>query len=288
MADTARKPSWLKVKTPLGEAYSEIRKLIGNLHLHTVCQEANCPNRFECWSHRTATFMILGDRCTRSCKFCDVRHGEPKPIDPDEPMHVAEAANVMGLEYVVVTSVTRDDLSDGGAAAFAETIRTVKRMNAGVQVEVLVPDFGGDTESLAIVLEAGPDVLNHNIETTQRLTPLIRSGADYGRSLALLQRAARHDGIRTKSGLMVGLGESMDDLRQTFDDLSRVSCELLTLGQYLAPSDSHYPVARYCTPEEFDELREIALEYGFKSVLAGPLVRSSYHAHEQAASDDLT
>lgn len=288
MAGVARKPSWLKVKAPLGETYSEIRKLIGNLHLHTVCQEANCPNRFECWSQKTATFMILGDRCTRSCRFCDVRHGKPNPVDPDEPMHVAEAVRILGLKYVVVTSVTRDDLPDGGAAAFAETIRAIKQGNLGVQVEVLVPDFGGDPVSLATVLEAGPDVLNHNLETTRRLTPLIRSHADYDRSLDLLRRTALHKGIRTKSGLMVGLGEDLEELRSTFRDLSEAFCELLTIGQYLAPSDSHYPVSRYYTPEGFDELRETALGCGFKSVLSGPLVRSSYHAREQAVSDDLT
>ena len=283
MPETRRKPDWLKVKAPLGETYSEIKKLLGDLHLHSVCEEANCPNRYECWSNKTATFMILGDRCTRSCKFCNVTSGDPRNPDENEPRQVAQAVSKMGLKYAVITSVTRDDLPDGGASVFAETISAVRQANPGIGIEVLIPDFGGDPESLATVLDASPDVLNHNVETTRRLTPVVRSGADYDRSLELLRRVAESGrDIRTKSGLMVGLGETLGELKQTFEDLAGVSCQLLTIGQYLAPSDEHYPVERYYRPVEFEELKEIALGCGFDSVLSGPLVRSSYHAREQS------
>lgn len=283
MPETRRKPDWLKVKAPLGETYSEIKKLLGDLYLHSVCEEANCPNRYECWSNRTATFMILGDRCTRHCKFCNVTAGDPRDPDENEPRQVAKAVSKMGLEYAVITSVTRDDLPDGGASVFAKTVNEVRQANPGIGVEVLIPDFGGCPKSLATVLDASPDVLNHNVETTRRLTPVVRSGADYDRSLELLRRVAESSrDIRTKSGLMVGLGETLSELKQTFSDLADVSCQLLTIGQYLAPSDEHYPIERYYRPAEFEELKEIALGYGFDSVLAGPLVRSSYHAREQS------
>ncbi len=278
-----RKPAWLKVKTPIGETYSEVKRLLRKHHLHTVCQEANCPNRFECWANKTATFMILGDRCTRHCRFCNVGSGEPEKVDETEPQRVAEAVRLMELRYAVITSVTRDDLPDGGASVFAETVRAIRRIDPAIGVEVLIPDFGGSRASLERVLEASPDVMNHNIETTRRLTPIVRSGADYDRSLEVLRRVAESDSsAKTKSGLIVGMGESPEELKRTFDDLARVSCHLLTIGQYLAPSEKHYPVDRYYTPDEFEELKEIALSYGFDSVLAAPLVRSSYHAREQS------
>lgn len=288
MTTIHRKPSWLKVRAPLGETYAEVKKLLGELDLHTVCQEANCPNRMECWSQKTATFLILGDICTRGCSFCDVARGKPGEVDEDEPHRVAEAAVRMGLEYVVVTSVTRDDLADGGASIFAETVRQVKQANHKIGVEVLIPDFGGDYDSLMKAIESTPDVINHNLETTRRLTPIVRKGADYDRSLQLLRTVSREGrGIRSKSGIMIGLGETIDDLKRTFEDLAGVSCEMLTIGQYLPPSNRHHPVEKFYTPEEFDELKAVALKFGFKSVLAGPLVRSSYHAREQAIDRDF-
>jgi len=271
------------VKAPLGETYAEIRKLIGDLDLHTVCQEANCPNRLECWSQRTATFLILGDNCTRRCKFCNIKRGAPQPLDPAEPERVAEAVAAMGLKYAVITSVTRDDLPDGGAAAFVETVHAIRRLNPDTGIELLIPDFGGCEESLKIVIDSEPTIINHNLETTRKLTPVVRKGADYERSLELLDRVSRTTPrIKSKSGLMVGLGETVDDLRKTFDDLAGVNCNLLTIGQYLPPSDEHYPLQKYYTPKEFEELKDLALESGFDSVLAGPLVRSSYHAREQS------
>ncbi|MFH1892329.1 MAG: lipoyl synthase [Candidatus Zixiibacteriota bacterium] len=277
-----RKPPWLKVKAPLCETYSEVKKILGGLSLHTVCQEANCPNRMECWSQKTATFLILGDVCTRGCSFCDVSRGKPGEVDRGEPGRVAEAVDRMELEYVVVTSVTRDDLPDGGASIFADTVRALKDIRQSIGVEVLIPDFRGSKESLMEVIESAPDVINHNLETTRRLTPVIRKGADYDRSLELLRRVSEWGGnIRSKSGLMLGLGETTDELKRTFADLAEASCELLTIGQYLSPSERHHPVERFYTPEEFDGLRESALTFGFSSVLAGPLIRSSYHAREQ-------
>jgi len=279
-----RKPRWLKVKAPLGQTYAEVKKLLGDLTLHTVCQEANCPNRQECWANRTATFLILGDKCTRSCRFCNVGSGHPSPPDPNEPAHVAEAVKRMKLKYAVITSVTRDDLPDGGADHFSQTICAIREVCPDTGVEVLIPDFMGDTDSLKIVIDANPNVINHNLETVRSLTADIRSGADYDRSLAVLRniRKLSGDNIRSKSGIMVGLGETMDEIRQCFIDLSSAGCQLLTVGQYLAPSDHHHPVIRYYTPDEFDQIRDMALEYNFNSVLAGPLVRSSYHANELA------
>jgi lipoic acid synthetase len=277
-----RKPGWLKVKAPLGETYAEVRKILGELSLHTVCQEANCPNRLECWANKTATFLILGDVCTRGCRFCNVRRSVPIELDDTEPERIAAAVSRMNLSYVVITSVTRDDLSDGGASVFAESIRRIREMCHNVSIEVLIPDFHGSVQALDLVLDAVPNVVNHNLETTRRLTPVVRRGADYDRSLKLIERVAESArGIKSKSGLMVGLGEDRRELRRTFSDLSEVSCELLTIGQYLPPSDRHYPLQKYYTPEEFSELRAIAEEYGFESVLAGPLVRSSYHARDQ-------
>lgn len=288
MTHATRKPAWLKIKTPLGETYSEVKKILGGLSLHTVCQEANCPNRMECWSQKTATFLILGDICTRGCSFCDVSRGKPGDVDRGEPERVAQAASRMGLEYAVITSVTRDDLPDGGASIFSETVRLLRNARKGIGVEVLIPDFRGSAESLKQVIKSAPDVINHNLETTRRLTPIIRKGADYDRSLELLRRVSKWGGeIRSKSGLMVGLGESADELKQSFADLVEARCELLTIGQYLAPSGQHHPVERFYTPEEFDKLRDLALTFGFSSVLAGPLVRSSYHAREQTGEATL-
>ena len=283
MTIAKRKPAWLKVKAPLGKTYAEVRKLLGGLDLHTVCQEANCPNRFECWSQKTSTFMILGDHCTRNCRFCNVSHGKPSAPDLNEPEHVATAVSRLGLKYAVITSVTRDDLPDGGASMFAATIHAIRQKTPDVGIEVLIPDFHGSADNLQVVLDAAPDVINHNIETTRRVTPIVRRGANYDRSLELLARVAESGlGITTKSGVIVGMGESIAGLQETFEDLAHVSCQLLTIGQYLAPSEKHHPIEKYYRPEEFDELKDIALDCGIESVIAGPLVRSSYHAREQS------
>jgi lipoic acid synthetase len=249
--------------------------------LHTVCQEARCPNLGECFSQGTATFLILGDRCTRNCRFCAIGHGPSGPPDPEEPARVAEAVKAMGLQYVVITSVTRDDLPDGGAALFAETIRTVRKKRSEAKVEVLIPDFQGNVEALRTVVEARPDVLNHNVETVPRLYPSVRPGAVYERSIDLLSQVRVLDlSMPTKSGLMLGLGESADEVRETLQDLVDAGCRILTLGQYLQPSKEHLPVARFVPPEEFDAWKETALQMGFAEVASGPFVRSSYHAKE--------
>lgn len=273
------KPPWLTRRLPTAPEYEEVRTLIRKGRLHTVCEEARCPNQFECFSHRTATFLILGSRCTRNCRFCSVAHGPEGPPDPDEPVRVAEAAARMGLRYVVVTSVTRDDLPDGGAGHFAETIREIRRRIPAARVEVLIPDFQGDPDALRTVLEARPDVLNHNIETVPRLYPRVRPEAVYERSLALLDRAAgMAPDIPTKSGLMLGLGETDAEVRETLGDLRRVQCRWITIGQYLQPSGGHLPVERYVPPEEFEAWRRTALAMGFTGAASGPFVRSSYHA----------
>jgi lipoic acid synthetase len=276
-----RKPHWLKVKLPGGEEFGTVRALVEHHRLHTVCQSARCPNIGECWAHRTATFMLMGNVCTRACTFCAVDHGAPLPVDPDEPRRVAEAVALLGLNYAVITSVTRDDLPDGGAGCFAATIAAVRARRPHCRVEVLIPDFGGDPKALAVVLAAQPDVLNHNLETVPRLYPVVRPQADYHRSLQLLARAAEA-GVLTKSGLMVGLGETMDEVLTTMEELRGVGCRMLTLGQYLQPSSAHLPVDRFVTPHEFAQLREAGLAMGFSHVEAGPLVRSSYHAAQQA------
>ncbi len=276
-----RKPEWLKRRLPTGEAFHQVQELIDSGRLRTVCQEAKCPNIWECFSHRTATFLIMGGRCTRNCGFCSVATGRPEPIDPGEPERVAEAAARMGLGYVVVTSVTRDDLADGGAAHFAATIRAIRRRTPAAEIEVLIPDLQGDGEALAAVLAAQPNVLNHNIESVPRLYPRVRPQADYRRSLEFLARAGEMaPGIPTKSGLMLGLGEEPDEVRQTLQDLRAAGCRILTLGQYLQPSPQHLPVAAYVTPAEFEEWRAAALAMGFSEVASGPFVRSSYHAKE--------
>ena len=281
MKRKTQKPPWLRVRFPSGPEYEETRRLIRQGRLHTVCQEACCPNMFDCFSRHTATFLILGDHCTRECTFCAVKHGPMQPPDPDEPRRVAEAAAKMGLTYVVVTSVTRDDLPDGGAGQFAATIAALRREIADVRVEVLIPDFQGDPEALSIVLNARPDILNHNVETVPRLYPKVRPQAVYQRSLALLASAARQAGhIPTKSGMMLGLGESEAEIRQTLSDLRTAGCRLLTLGQYLQPTPRNHPVVAYVPPETFEMWRKRALEMGFDEAVAGPFVRSSFQAEE--------
>jgi lipoic acid synthetase len=276
-----RKPDWLKRRLPTGETFNEVRELIEAGKLHTVCQEAKCPNIWECYSHRTATFLILGEHCTRNCRFCSVAPGLSGPLDLDEPGRVAEAVERMGLKYAVVTSVTRDDLPDGGAAHFAATIGEIRRRVPGAEIEVLIPDFQGDRAALETVLRARPDVLNHNIETVPRLYSRVRPQADYRRSLELLRRAGESAPlIPTKSGLMLGLGERPEEIRQTLQDLREVGCRILTLGQYLQPSPAHLPVESYVPPEDFENWRKTALDLGFSEVASAPFVRSSYHAQK--------
>jgi len=275
------KPPWLKRRIPSGATYQEIRGLIQRTQLHTVCQEACCPNLGECFSQGTATFLILGNRCTRNCRFCAVAHGPVEPPDPEEALRVAEAVHTMKLRYAVVTSVTRDDLPDGGASIFAETIRRIREKRPETRVEVLIPDFCGDLQSLETVLEARPDILNHNVETVPRLYASVRPGALYRRSIDLLRNAHRlAPSIPTKSGLMLGLGERSGEVEQVLKDLLQAGCRILTLGQYLQPSSQHLPVERFVPPEEFEEWRKKALEMGFREAASGPFVRSSYHAQE--------
>jgi len=277
------KPEWLKVRAPGSPNYVRLKGLLQNLRLNTVCEEAHCPNIGECWHHGTATFMILGDICTRACSYCAVTHGKPTELDVAEPARVAHAIETMALKYAVITSVDRDDLADGGAGIFAETIRQTRARVPGCRIEVLIPDFQGLDSSLYTVLDAGPDVLNHNIETVPRLYRAARSGGKYPRSLELLDRSRRYQPhIATKTGIMVGLGERVDEIVTVFDDLQRVGVSILTIGQYLRPSPKHAPMSRYYHPDEFAELKRIALSKGFVHVESGPLVRSSYHAHEQA------
>lgn len=280
--DIKRKPHWLRRRLPTGPEYEQVRDLIEKGRLHTVCQEAACPNQFECFSNHTATFLIMGDRCTRNCRFCNVESGAaPAALDSEEPARVAEAVEQLGLHYVVITSVTRDDLPDGGAGHFAATVHEVRKRRPDSVIEVLIPDFLGDTAALHTVLEAGPDVLNHNIETVARLYPQVRPQAVYQRSLALLEAVSRHSpAIPPKSGLMVGLGETLQEIRQTLTDLQQSGCRFLTIGQYLQPTLDHLPVQRYITPEEFAQLGDMARGMGFEAVASGPFVRSSYHARE--------
>ena len=277
------KPEWLKVRAPGSPSYSRLKALMRELNLHTVCEEAQCPNIGECWNHGTATFMILGDLCTRACAYCAVSHGRPAAVDGAEPARVADAIRTLGLHYVVITSVDRDDLDDGGASIFADTIRETRARAPGCRVEVLIPDFQGNETALRAVLDARPDVLNHNTETVPRLYRMARSGGRYARTLELLDRSRRYaPDIPTKSGLMVGLGEERDELVATIKDLREVGCGILTIGQYLRPSAGHAPMARYYHPDEFRKLKQVALDCGFVHVESGPLVRSSYHAHETA------
>jgi lipoyl synthase len=280
------KPEWLKVRLPGGDNYQELKGLMRGFGLHTVCESARCPNIGECWAHRTATFMILGELCTRRCGFCAVPKGLPQgETDGDEPERVARAARAMGLKYVVVTSVDRDDLRDGGAAMFAHTISALRREIPGCKVEVLIPDFRGSDLALETVLQAHPDVLNHNTETVPRLYPVARRGSRYERTLRLLRRSREAaPSVPTKSGLMVGLGETFDELCAVLRDLAQAGVDIVTIGQYLRPTRDHLPVARYYPPEEFAALRREGLRHGIRHVESGPLVRSSYHAHEQSAA----
>ena len=283
--ERAPKPEWLKVRAPGSANYVKLKGMMRDLGLHTVCEEAHCPNIGECWHHGTATFMILGDVCTRACAYCNVTHGAPMPLDPHEPEKVGSAVAAMQLQYVVITSVDRDDLADGGATIFAETIRRTRARVPGCRIEVLIPDFQGKDAPLRTVLDAGPHVLNHNIETVPRLYRMARSGGRYPRSLELLDRSRRHrPAIPTKTGLMVGLGEEWDEVLETIADLRKVDCRILTIGQYLRPSQAHLPMSRYYTPAEFAGLKSHAIGLGFGHVESGPLVRSSYHAHEQTES----
>ncbi len=275
-----RHPDWLKVKIGSGKNYIQMKSLLRNAKLHTICEEAKCPNIAECFSSRTAVFLILGDICTRNCKYCNVKHGTPKLLSPDEPKDVAESVKELGLKYVVITSVTRDDLEDGGANVFYETVNEVKKLNKNCIVEILIPDFKGEIESLKKVIDAKPDVINHNIEVVQELFPVIRPEGDYETSLELLRNIKKFDKVKTKSGFMIGLGENTEQIFKTMTHLRNANVDFLTIGQYLQPSREHAVIRKYYTPKEFDELKITALSMGFKHVESGPLVRSSYHAEK--------
>jgi lipoic acid synthetase len=274
-----RKPSWLRVKLPTGENYRKVREIVGEHKLHTICQSGNCPNMGECWGAGTATFMILGNICTRSCGFCSVATGRPEAVDPFEPARVARSVELMGVKHCVITSVDRDDLKDGGSDIWAKTIRAIRRRCPGTTMETLIPDFQGKWENLAVVLEAAPETLSHNLETVRRLTKQVRIQAKYDRSLEVLMRAKRA-GLRTKSGVMLGLGETDQEVEETMDDLRSVEVDILTLGQYLQPTKEHLPVAEFIHPDRFARFKEIGLAKGFRYVESGPLVRSSYHAEK--------
>jgi lipoic acid synthetase len=278
----AHKPSWIKVRLPSNPVFFSTKALISDLRLHTVCESAQCPNRWECWSQGTATFMIAGDRCTRACGFCAVTTAKPFALEEDEPQRVAEAVMRMKLKHVVITAVARDDLKDGGANHFARVITAIQKMDSAIIIEVLVPDFHAVDSCIQTVLDAGPDIYNHNMETVERLTPVVRSRAKYRTSLQVLRRVkelpSRGRGIVTKSGIMLGLGETEPEIFQTMDDLREAGCQVLTMGQYLRPTPNHLPVVEFVTPEQFDLYGEIARKKGFEHVASGPLVRSSYHA----------
>jgi lipoyl synthase len=273
------KPKWLRVKLPTGENYKMVRSLVDEHKLHTICESGNCPNMGECWGEGTATFMILGNICTRSCGFCAVATGRPDAADPFEPARVAKSIQLMKVKHAVITSVDRDDLQDGGANIWAQTVQAVRRVSPGTTMETLIPDFMGKWENLQIVIDAAPEIISHNLETVRRLTKQVRIQAKYDRSLELLRRL-KQAGIKTKSGVMLGLGESEDEILETIDDLAGVNVDILTLGQYLQPTPKHLPVAAFITPEKFAEYREFALTKGFRYVESGPLVRSSYHAEK--------
>lgn len=278
-----RKPDWLKIRLNSGANYQQVKAIVEEYNLHTVCQEARCPNQCECWQRRAATFLILGDICTRNCRFCAVNSAQPQPLDPQEPLRVAEAVKLMGLKYCVITSVTRDDLDDGGADLWAETIKTVRRINPDCKVEVLIPDFKGNYDALERIAEAQPDVIGHNLETVKFIYKLVRPQADYTRSLNVLRWMAEK-GFVTKSGIMVGLGETNQQVFELMRDVYQAGCMIFTVGQYLQPTKQHLPVQRYVHPDEFKLFEEVAFQIGFKSVMSGPLVRSSYLA-EQALVD---
>lgn len=279
-SEPRRLPPWFKVKIAQGPDYRDIRQIMDRLGLHTICEEARCPNVWECWNNRTATFLIMGDICTRRCHYCAVATGRPSELDRDEPQRVAEAVQALGLRHAVITSVNRDELPDGGAAVFAETIRAIRGLLPSCTVEVLIPDFEGREAALQTVVAERPDILNHNIETVRRLFPAIRPQGKYVRSIELLTRA-KQAGARTKSGLIVGMGETLEEIRGVMGDLREAACDILTIGQYLQPTKAHLPVARFYHPDEFAALREEGLALGFEHVESGPLVRSSYHAEQQ-------
>lgn len=278
-----RKPSWLKVKAPGGANYVDLKRLMRELQLHTVCEEAHCPNIGECWQHRTASFMVLGDVCTRNCAYCAVAHGTPAPHDPDEPRRLAEAVAAMRLEHIVITSVDRDDLENGGAETFAGCVTEIKQRSPDTSIELLIPDFKGSDRALQIVVNAKPDILNHNLETVERLYRICRPGGRYPRALRLLRRAKEmNPALMTKSGIICGMGEEWDELLVAMRDLREQDVDILTLGQYLRPSLTHLPVVRFYSPDEFAQLREVGRAMGYRHVESGPLVRSSYHAWDQA------
>ena len=283
MKPNNRKPSWLKVKIPSGKVYREVYELVKHKNLHTVCGSARCPNIGECWENRTAAFMILGDVCTRNCAFCAVVGGLPLPVDQDEPQRLAESVKKLDLKYVVITSVTRDDLPDGGASQFVRTIQSLREISPQCKIEVLIPDFSGSQIALSQVIDAAPDILNHNLETVPSLYPAVRPQADYKRSLRVLELTSI-SGLMAKTGLMLGLGESGNEVQKVMGDILNVGCRLLTLGQYLQPSKRHHPVLQFIHPDEFERWAQIGREMGFNHVEAGPLVRSSYRAHQQVES----
>lgn len=280
MEKRVRKPEWLKIRIGANERYTETKRIVESHCLHTICSSGRCPNMGECWGKGTATFMIGGNICTRSCKFCNTATGRPLPLDSNEPTHVAESVALMKLSHAVITSVDRDDLPDYGASHWASTIQAVKRMNPDTTIEVLIPDFQGCNKCVNTVIEAAPDIISHNMETVRRISPLVRSAARYETSLAVIQQIAQ-SGITTKSGIMVGLGETPEEVEELMEDLRERGCQILTIGQYLQPSHRHYPVAEYITPEQFEKYKHIGLAKGFKQVESGPLVRSSYHAEQQ-------
>ncbi len=277
-----RLPPWFKVEAKTGPDYLDIKQTMDRLKLHTICEEARCPNRWECWNARTATFLILGDICTRRCHYCSVETGRPASVDHEEPSRVAAAVQALGLRHAVITSVNRDELDDGGAAIFADTIRQTRQLSPGCTIEVLIPDFEGNEAALAAVCAEKPEILNHNIETVRRLFPAIRPQGKYQRSIELLGKA-KHWGMRTKSGLILGMGETMDEAREVMRDLRSVGCDIVTIGQYLQPTRQHLPVARFYDPSEFAMLQVEGIALGFSHVESGPLVRSSYHAEQQIA-----
>jgi len=276
-----RHPDWLKVKIGSGESYVKMRSLLRNAKLHTICEEAKCPNMAECFGNGTAVFLIMGDTCSRNCGYCNVKHGKPLPINPNEPKDVAESVKELGLSYAVVTSVTRDDLEDGGASIFSEVVKEIKNINKNCNIEVLIPDFNGDEEALKKVIDAEPDVINHNIEVSEELFPTIRPEGNYKTSLNVLKTIKKiNKKMKTKSGFMVGLGEDKEQIIKTMQDLREADVDFLTIGQYLQPTRQHVEIKKYYTPEEFNEFKRIALDLGFKHVESGPLVRSSYHAEQ--------
>lgn len=277
------KPGWLKIKIPSGKTYASVKKIVNSNKLNTICQSGNCPNMAECWGAGTATFMILGDICTRSCKFCAVKTGKPGPVDLLEPKKIASSVKLMKLKHCVITSVDRDDLADGGSGIWAETVNEIRKQSSGTTIETLIPDFQGKKEQIIRIIEVAPEIVSHNLETVERLTKQVRIQAKYERSLEVLDYLKK-SGMRTKSGIMVGLGETRKEVLQTMYDLRKVNCDILTIGQYLQPTLKHLKVERFITPDEFNEYKEIGLKEGFKVVESGPLVRSSYHAEKHLYS----